>query len=206
MLEFRADTHTYMLDGIPVPSITQILKDLKLYPNYDAITGSARERRRGTLVHALLQAYDSGTLDYDAWQKYDATLPHERQLAPFMQAYQKFLKQVPTQWEWIESPVCGSIGGIQVAGTPDRIGTILGRSAVLDIKVTRNTPPECTALQTAAYATLWKQFTGASREPETRYALVLTPGDFRLIEYQREEDYTALEAAITLWNWIKRRN
>lgn len=61
MNTFDADTHTYMIDGRPVPSVTQVLSDL--IPGWKA---SEWYLNRGTAVHACAAMIASGIdFDYD---------------------------------------------------------------------------------------------------------------------------------------------
>lgn len=57
-LEYFDDTHTYLVDGIIVPSITQILK-LKFGNKYKNVSGAVLNRaaEKGTAVHAAIENY-----------------------------------------------------------------------------------------------------------------------------------------------------
>ena len=56
MIEFDEATHTYKVDGVAKPSVTTILKDVGLFPDF---YGTAEEReyymQRGTMVHLAVQ-------------------------------------------------------------------------------------------------------------------------------------------------------
>lgn len=56
VLEYLDDTHTYLVDGIIVPSITQILK-LKFKNKYDGVNQEVLNRasQRGTEVHEAIE-------------------------------------------------------------------------------------------------------------------------------------------------------
>ena len=57
-LEYIDDSHTYLVDGVIVPSITQILK-LKFGGKYDNISRQTLQRaaEKGTEVHAAIENY-----------------------------------------------------------------------------------------------------------------------------------------------------
>ena len=56
VLEYYDDTHTYLVDGIIVPSITQILK-IKFNNKYSGVSGEVLNRasQRGTEVHEAIE-------------------------------------------------------------------------------------------------------------------------------------------------------
>lgn len=57
-LEYYDDTHTYLVDGIIVPSITQILK-VKFGNKYNAVNPTVLKRasEKGTAVHDAIERY-----------------------------------------------------------------------------------------------------------------------------------------------------
>ena len=63
-LEYDEDTHTYFVDGVVVPSITQLLK-IKYPKKYEGINSDILKKaaNRGTLVHNLIQLYEELGLD-----------------------------------------------------------------------------------------------------------------------------------------------
>lgn len=57
-LEYIDDSHTYLVDGVIVPSITQILK-LKFGGKYDNVSRQTLQRasEKGTAVHSAIEMY-----------------------------------------------------------------------------------------------------------------------------------------------------
>lgn len=57
-VEFLADTHTYLVDGVIVPSITQILK-VKFNKKYDGIPKETLQRasEKGTQMHEVIERW-----------------------------------------------------------------------------------------------------------------------------------------------------
>ena len=77
--KFQEKGHLYTLDGIAIPSVTQVLPDNP--HNKDDYS-----MNRGTLVHKTIYLYNIGDLDED-------TL--DEQLKPYLEAYNKFRKDCP---------------------------------------------------------------------------------------------------------------
>lgn len=124
-LDFNEENHAYTLDGRPVPSVTEIvgLITARKYADTNAAM-MAQAQRRGTEVHELCEMLDCGVE------------PEELDIAPelvgYINAYLAFLRDYRPEWEYIEKPVyC-----LDYAGRIDRVGTIDGQAAIVDIKTT----------------------------------------------------------------------
>lgn len=135
MLEFDASTHTYTLDGEPIPSVTELLIPVTIL-GYD-LRRAALERflenrdiaaERGTKIHQLTQRLDAG-------KKIRRVYPD---LEGYIAAYEKFLDEHKPLWTKTEQPICGTAHGMTYAGTIDRYGTVFGYSdkTLVDIKTT----------------------------------------------------------------------
>lgn len=64
LLEFQEETHTYLVNGKKVESITQLLH--KFFPSkYDGIDPEVLKRAsmRGSLIHAIIQVYEQMDID-----------------------------------------------------------------------------------------------------------------------------------------------
>ena len=66
VLEFYDVTHTYLLDGVQIPSITQILK-IRFGNKYDRVDSETLKRaaERGTAVHEAIEKYCKEGLESD---------------------------------------------------------------------------------------------------------------------------------------------
>lgn len=120
---FDEATHTYRIDDIVVPSVTEICSILtadKYASGSGAVEGA---RARGTAVHELCEAYDYGVLD---------EAPEE--LAGYVQAWGAFCRDYQPTWLYIERPMWSRVWGM--AGTCDRVGVIDGVTCLVDIKTT----------------------------------------------------------------------
>ena len=123
MIHFDPETHTYSLDGKKLPSVTEICGLLNNWGDINpAILMQAA--RRGTVVHEYCELVDYG-VDEDG-------IECEPELAGYVIAYMRFLRDYKPLWECVEQKVYSEQFGY--AGTLDRFGTIDGKPVLLDIK------------------------------------------------------------------------
>lgn len=122
-LVFYDADHRYELDGVKVPSVTEICSHLAPPANVPPET-LRMAAQRGSLVHELCEL-----MDYDS-------LPDEipPEVFGYLEAYRKFCRDYKTEWLLIESPVYSEALGY--AGTLDRYGMIGGKPYVVDLKTT----------------------------------------------------------------------
>ena len=121
---FDEDTHTYTLDGVVIPSVTEICAPITCgkYPPGGVVQQAAA---RGTRVHELCALYDMDALPDEI----------EAGLVGYVKAWAAFCRDYKPVWTHIELPLYGSPDtGLPFAGTLDRIGEIDGRTRVVDIK------------------------------------------------------------------------
>jgi len=121
-LVFFDEGHTYELDGVQIPSVSEVTRFLSR-----EVYGDVQQFRldhaaaRGTKIHKLTEALDKyGEIEADA------------ESLPYIKAYVKFRQEHDVQWDEIEKPRFHPDG--LYAGTVDRMGTIDGRRGILDIK------------------------------------------------------------------------
>lgn len=121
-LVFFDEGHTYELDGVQIPSVSEVTRFLSR-----EVYGDVQQFRldhaaaRGTKIHKLTEALDKyGEIEADA------------ESLPYIKAYVKFRQEHDVEWEEIEKPRFHPDG--LYAGTVDRMGTIDGRRGILDIK------------------------------------------------------------------------
>lgn len=135
---FDPETHIYTLDGVQIPSVTQILSGVGMVDNR-YFTEEARVR--GTYVHRATEFIDSGSLDWDAL---------DPMLLPYCEAYQAFIEDKRPEILLSEEPMYHAQH--LYAGTLDRIIVMDGITALIDIKT--GVPNRATAIQVAAYREL----------------------------------------------------
>lgn len=123
MNTFDEATHTYTIDGVAVPSVTDVCSILTA-SKYAANAGAIEAARaRGTAVHELCEAYDYGVLD---------EVPQE--LAGYVKAWAAFCRDYRPKWLYIEHQMWSR--KYEMAGTCDRVGIIGNQTCVVDIKST----------------------------------------------------------------------
>jgi hypothetical protein len=139
---FDPATHVYKVDGLPVPSVSQILREAGLV-DYDGIPPAvlAYAADRGTAVHLACEYYDQDDLDPDSL---------DPQLAPYVAGWRRFRLEHPMRIVASEKMFLGKLHGLQFGMTVDRVVEIEGQDAILDIKCTREIEPSH-AIQLAGY-------------------------------------------------------
>lgn len=159
---FNAENHVYTVDGIVLPSVTQILSAVGVTYYYD--TGNDTPMTKGSYVHEAIKLWHEKNLDESSL---DDTIK------PYFLAYQNFEKLTGFVAEKWEIPSCHKELGY--AGMFDVIGQLSGKRVLIDYKTGQIDETAC-RLQTAAYANM----TGIGKI-SARYALQLkTNADFRL--------------------------
>jgi len=198
-LLFEATGHTYYLDGLVVPSVTQILRELGLI-NFDHVPPRILEdaRRRGSDVHALIHYsneddLDDTSIDPDyrgylaAWRACRAT----RGIAPILCEYRIASRRH------------------RFAGTLDCLCAIGGDGWLLDY-ATGDPDDVAKHLQTAAYHGLMREWaTGDPVLAETlarfrtwRRASVRlrSDGTYQFREYTDPRHYGEMLTLVAAWH------
>ena len=121
MLTFDEATHTYTLDGIRLPSVTEVTRFCAYDYKSDRPWLAEAAARRGTAVHEACALIDYG-------EEPEKT----PEIAGYLKAYRRFLKDWKPEWKLIECPIADR--DMKMAGTMDRFGIIHNAPAILDIK------------------------------------------------------------------------
>ena len=188
-LTFTPEGHLYRLDGVPIPSTSQIIHDMGLtsFP-----PGIDWQMTRGTHVHRATQLYDEGDLEEDSLDPV---------IMPYLKAYKRFKTETLFAPHHIEEPMYHP--SYLYAGTVDRIGAF-GVSdshlALVDIK--SGSPYPAVSLQCAAYTEMAK----ANSIPVRRaFAVYLKPdGTYRMDEIRNmRRALNVFLSALTLYTWKK---
>jgi hypothetical protein len=177
-LHFDPDTHRYSLDGRVIPSVTQRIGRAGLLGS--APTWHTPEAAdRGTAVHLACHHSDIGAA-WDICADWDG----------YLRSYQAWSRALSPTWTAIEQPYYNA--ALDLAGTPDRIGTMAGRDVVLDIK--SGPPAPWHGIQLAAYDLLVPL-------PHRRRRIglyVRADGEMaRMIDYRAPSDYVNALALCT---------
>lgn len=138
-LHFDAASHTYSVDGVIVPSVTQVLEACGVV-DYSYLPPDTRTMAltRGSAVHLATQYDDEGDFD-------EASAP---ELLPYVEAWRRFRAETGFAPTSIEQRVYSARYGY--AGTLDRIGAN-GRGDLCLVDVKTSSAEGWVRLQTAAY-------------------------------------------------------
>lgn len=154
VLEYFDDEHVYLVDGVIVPSITQILK-YKFGGKYNGVSKSVLQKasEKGTMVHEAIEKYCK--------YGYESDLPELRNFKFIQRAY---------KFDVIENevPVILSFDGKPVsAGRLDLViekigedGVLHGEIGIADIKRTSTLDKEYLAYQLNLYRIAYQQCYG----------------------------------------------
>lgn len=189
-LHFDSDTHTYSIDGKKLPSVTEICGLLNNWGDINpAILMQAA--RRGTVVHEYAELIDYG-VDEDG-------IECEPELAGYVIAYMRFLRDYRPLWEMVEQKVYSEQFGF--AGTLDRYGTIDGKPVLLDIK-TSSSVNKLTKIIWACQLSAYQLLLAKEGEEVKRWNLVLKKdGKYQIVDASESEKKYAF-SGFSLFNTL----
>ena len=181
-LVFNPIAHRYSIGTRELISVTQALTEAGLI---DTRWFNDEAALRGSYVHQAILLHVEGDLADDQLDPV---------LQPYFAAYQRFLTESGFVVTACETRLYDDIVGY--AGTVDLVGTLNGRSAVIDIKTGHC--PSWVSLQLAGYARLLsKQYPGIQR-----YALNLQADvTYRLHRFTDRHDEQVFLAAVAVTQW-----
>lgn len=194
MLEFNPENHEYKLDGIVIPSVTQILNILS-----DAIYS-------GIPVSVMLAAADRGIKVHLACELWDNDMLDEEQLdpalVPYLAAWKKFKAENGFTVFNNESKVYHET--YNYAGQLDRTGTFKNKAelTMVDIKARAKLTAE-TGPQLAAYKDAFENQHG--EKIKKRFAVNLkNNGKYEMKEYSDRSDLKTFLSCATIFQWRKK--
>lgn len=192
MLDFDPVSHSFTLDGLPVPSVTRVLAPLQEINIGYAFLEQAR--RRGSAVHAATEQHDRQQI----WRPNDDD-PTVETVAPYLDAWQKFLGDTGFEVHAIEEQVVSRRH--RYAGILDRLGVLNGKRVVIDIKATAAISPVM-GLQLAAYQAAANEGRSTAEKYPKRFVCQLEKsGTYRLQEFRDRADMTVFLALLTVHQW-----
>jgi hypothetical protein len=201
VLEFIAATHEYRVNGAPVPSVTQLLDDAGMTPDYSAIPRPVLEhaRERGIHVDLCCDLLDADDLD---WRSvHPEALPYVEAWLAFREheGFTPVASQVP-----LYHPTYG------YAGTADVVGVLPGARPVVVERKTTAKMAATYALQTAGYGLdgLWYAPPGGGvlapvpwTRPVRLGVQLRRDGSYVLVPYDDPEDLAAFLGVVALGRW-----
>lgn len=187
---YDPSTHSYFLDGKPIPSVTEILREAGMYQNVKkSDTWDEYYLKRGEYVHLACRFVLEEKLDEDQL--------HE-DLKPYVAAFREFVRDTGFLAHIIEQPMRHT--EYRFGGTPDLAGQFKSKDSpycVIDIK--SGSPNRAHQIQTAAYAILLRH--NYKWHGMNRYALYLGPGKYKLVAHTGADEKVFM-AALTLYHWL----
>lgn len=187
---YRDDLHEYRnAAGIVRLSVTQTLKESGVI-DYSHVPKPILDNaaRRGTNIHRWTAEYDRhGDID-ETWLQDDEI--------PYFEGWKRFRRESGFVITEMETPMLRTIRGIEVGGTPDRVGYLGRNKFVLDIKCCRSRHPGW-ALQVSMYEMM---LTGRPRVGHLgRLIVQLFPtGSYSAFPFDDPSDAAGAIAALTL--------
>lgn len=179
---FESAPHRYTVGGTLVPGVNAALRAGGLVQDLSFL--SDEYRQRGKAVHAA-------TLHYDLTGDY-VVLPDDWQ--PYFTAYRRLREAVRCRWRQLEQPRVSR--ALRYASTPDRVGLVTGRQAVVEIKTGYAAPFH--GPQLAGQDLLLPG--GGVRSPRRRLGFYLRrDGSFKVEEYTDPADYGQILRAVARW-------
>ncbi len=190
---FDAERHLYLVQGRPVPSVTQVLHSAGLSADYSMVAPEVLERKRiiGEYVHKATQYFDEGCLDPE-------TVDPEVQ--GYVAAYEKFTRESGFLPQLIEHRVVGSINSMLCGGTIDRTGAMSGKLWIIDLKCIERLYPAF-ALQTAGYELLLPKPVVPPFKYDRAVLQLRRDGSYKLTTYSDRADFDVFRAALVVTAW-----
>ena len=190
-LRFEKETHTYKVNNILIPSVTQIIQSAGLV-SFNTVNPDILERAKkfGTACHLACELNDREQLDMKSL---------DENLKPYLISWQKFKKDMGiTEFTEIEKQVYSKRFGY--AGCLDR----LWGDMLIEIK-TSTTIPKTTGLQLAGYQQAYTEM-AKTRIKKRLCVQLLGSGTYRIEEYKEKSDFRVFTSCLNILNWKKINN
>lgn len=181
--------HDYSLDGVGIPSVTDIIREAGLLTGLFEGEQARRKAELGTMVHALLAAIDAGEMDAGGFEGMEEE--------GYIRAWMDFRAATGFTPSLIEHAFHSSLHGSIYAGTCDRTGELNGKRSVVEIKTSCGTHAWW-GIQLAGYAM------GLAQDGETLQRLAVrldASGKWRAVPFDDPADYSCFGAAVCLNAW-----
>jgi len=195
-VQFNEERHEYLVDGEPVPSITQLVAPL----------GADLDEPDEMLEIALDAAADRGVTmhSYIAHRLFGLSAEEYEDLPDAYSVYAQGVEQLLSEHEIIPLLVESPLPGHGCAGTPDLVCVFDGVTAVLDWKFVSVIAKSKVGAQLAGYQELC-EVNGIF--PEALYAVQFTrDGSYRLYPVEPEPNFLAFTVCKHLYTLKTRKH
>jgi hypothetical protein len=197
MLTFDGPTHSYTLDGVRVPSVTQVLKPLYSFAGIPPQV-LAVKAELGTAIHRACELLDDDDLDEESEDGRAALVP----ISGYLVGYKKFMAEKQPVVIFNERQLYHSKH--RYAGTIDRRYALRGELWDIDLKSTVAMSP-IVGIQTAAYSEMFKDQSLTGNTNARRGALQLFPdGNYKLWEFKDPSDFSVFLSLLTVQRFKER--
>jgi hypothetical protein len=187
-LAFDRDSHTYRLDGQPVPGVTSVLK---LLDDFAGVPEHLLEaaRKFGSHVHEACALLVRGQLD---WTRLDADL------LPYVDAARRFIEESGVVV--LASELRVAHRPLKYAGTLDLMARWQRQNCLFDFKSGQF--PRTVGPQTAAYAHAYLEQTGI--RVARRYCIQLNPAlpnGYKVHALTEPSDFHVFVSCLNVYRW-----
>ena len=193
VLTFDEETHTYRLDGIKIPSVTQIIKSVGLM-DLTFVKQELLEYKAdlGKKVHSTTELYDRNNLDIESLHPV---------LKGYLSGWIKFREEIKFIPILIETMLAHP--AYRYAGRIDRVGMIDNVLVELDIK--SGIPHHSYAIQSAGYVEMYNFDKPKIKDQiKRRFTIHLAQdGTYKLIEHKDPKDRTIFLSALSIHNYLE---
>ena len=196
ILKFDEATHTYWINGIKVPSVTQVLREAGII-DHSKIPQDKLDiaMKFGIAVHKACELYDNHNLD---WNKLDI------KLKPYVNAWVLFIVETGFIVKQNEKPIGSE--KYMVAGTPDRTGKLFNARADVEIKSTYAMDIQGLELQTGGYELIYNEGLYGINKIKKRIGVLLKPdGTYKIEPCKNKSDKFDFLVCLQMYNLKKKR-
>lgn len=198
-IQFIPETHTYIVDGKEIPSVSQILQKTGI-SDISGIPPEVLEKARmfGSSVHKFCELSDKGELD-----QYEI----QPEVMLCLMSWERFKAENDVEIIEIEKPYYSHLG---YCGTIDRLAKVGGKLTVIDIK-TSSSVQKSAAIQLAAYSLFFIE------ERVSRMVVHLdNEGGYKILNgakngrqrkaFMSDEDFAMWEKILDVYYFNRKRN
>lgn len=187
-LLYNENDHTYKVGGLPIKSVTDLLKQNNLYP---IILGTDEHRWRGHAVHEMMNFFHKGTLD-------EKNL--DPLLLPYLRGWRRFVGE--TGFRTLGYEIAFYHPVLHYGGRPDVWGTVGKEIWITDYK--SGPVSRVTGLQLAGYQML---LIACGEIPEKGIPIrrigihLKNDGNYNLKPFDDDNDLNIWTMIISVHNW-----